>query len=154
MHSASLKSICVPVSGHKRQALHESSSLFVGGFYAFFPLSHCSLIPLYVPPLLFNKLSLAPYFVCSTVFLIFPFQADLYQHCSLPSAFCSIPPIPPFLSLLILSPGFPGCKWQTSRVVKPSKKSCCYHLEINPSMSQCLYGNSVGHKMLSSTGGT
>ena len=149
-HRASLKSICVPVSDHKRQALQESSSLSVcvcvGGVLCFLP-SVC-MIPLcvcrhaLVPA---QKLSLASYFIWP-FFTFFPsFQADLFQH--------RFPPSPFFRSILpILSRGFPGCIWLTSGLVWSSKKPCCYHLQMNPSMCQCLYGNSVGHKMLSSTG--
>lgn len=76
-----------------------------------------------------------------TVFLIFSFQADLDQGCSLRSPFCSIQPLSLgcFLSLLMPSSGFSrGCKWQTSGAVLSSKRSCCYHLEINPCVNVCM----------------
>lgn len=54
-HRATLKSVGVPASGHKRPALRESSSLSAGFFFllsslAVCVLSHCSLIPLCVLP--------------------------------------------------------------------------------------------------------
>lgn len=100
-----------------------------------------------------NKCSLASHFV--RPFFSFSLPRRLYIN----RAPSSLPFVPSShsrstvsLSLLILSSGFPGCKWQTSRVVRPSKKPCCYHLAINP-FNVSMYGNSVGHKTLSSTGG-
>lgn len=128
-----------------------------GSLLCFLCLSHCSLVPFHVPRSITSHPTSLVLFDL-TVFLILPNQTDLYQPCSLRFPFCCTQPILPplflflFLFVLILSPGFLGCKWQTPGVVQSSKKPCCYHLEINPSMCQCLYSNSVGHKMFNSTG--
>lgn len=138
---ASLKSICVPVSVHKRSALCESSSPSVGGFSSHFP-SVC-IIP-------FLRSSAPPY---STDPLLLPVSDDRFFfslfHFLFPCRFISrlLPPLsPPFvpsspsqsiLSLFIRSPGFSERKWQTSGVVSSSKKPCCWH--------QCLHGYSVCH---------
>lgn len=146
-HRASLKSICVPVSDHKGQALQESSSLSSGvGFSAFFLQSAwflfvCAAMPSSLPK---NSASLL---ISSDRFSHFPPFSGGFVSAPLPS-------LSLFRSILpILSRGFPGCIWLTSGLVWSSKKPCCYHLQMNSSMCQCLYGNSVGHKMLSSTGG-
>lgn len=129
-----------------------------GGFLRFLPsvcvLSPCSLNLLWVPP---HTPSYPTNSVSSDHFSYFPPSRPIYINTT-PSILPLFLPV--FLSVLflfhspfILSPGFPGCKWLTSRVVKPSKKACCYHLEINLSMCQCLYDNTVGCKMLSSAGG-
>lgn len=125
-HRASLKSICVPVSGHKRLALHESSSLSVGGFSAFFPLSVSLLPDSFVccrPPLLppSSPTNSVLLLITSDRFSHFPFPGGFIST-TLPSVSllfhpASLTPLFLFLSLLILSPGLPGCKWPTSRVV-------------------------------------
>ncbi len=87
---ASLKSICVPVSGHKRPALHESSSLSVGGFSAFFLLSVSLLPDSFVCAALPIQQIQFSYFI--RPFFSFSLSRRIYINTvSLQSPFCSIP---------------------------------------------------------------
>lgn len=113
-HRATLKSIGVPASGHKRPALRESSSLSAGFFFLVSSLvvcvlSRCSLIPLCVlpstPSCLTNSASLL---ISSVHFPHFPLLVR-----SMSTTLLFHPAVLAPLILFLLSPGFLECKWQT-----------------------------------------
>ena len=142
-HRASLKSICVPVRGHKRPALHESSSPSVGGFTAFFPLSHFSLTPLCAAlhSFLPNRFSLTSYY--AEQFFSFSPSSQIYinstpsiLHSPAPSRNSDSP-----VSLLSL-PSSPPLVFQgvNGKHCKHERSLAAYHLEIKPSLCQCLHG--------------